>query len=96
MYICSTLARRRSSLSGPRVGAEEDGCAEVSSVEVNLSISSSISPPSSSTRSCGIVCTPSFGAFDVSCALSHCMCTNGIVPLNDYETTQKFESCLRN
>ena len=56
--IRSTLARRRSSLSGPRAGVEEDGCAEVSGAEVNLSISSSVSPPLSSPRSCGIVCTP--------------------------------------
>ena len=44
-------------MSGPRVGAEEDGCAEVFGAEVNLSISSSVSPPSSSTRFHGIVCT---------------------------------------
>ena len=56
--IRSTLARSRSSLSGPRAGVEEDGCAEVSGAEVNLSISSSVSPPLSSPRSCGIVCTP--------------------------------------
>ena len=48
----------RSSLSGPRAGAEEDGCADDSGAEVNLSISSSVSPPSSSTRFYGIMCTP--------------------------------------
>ena len=44
--IWSTLAKRQSSLFGPCVCVEEDGCVEVSSVEVNLSISSSVSPPS--------------------------------------------------
>ena len=58
MYNWSTLAKMRSSLSDPRAGAEKDGCAKVSGVEMNLSISSFVSPPSSSTRSCGIVCTP--------------------------------------
>ena len=58
MYNLSTLDRMRSSLSDPRAGVEKDGCAEVSRAEVNLSISSYVSPPSSSTRSCGIVCTP--------------------------------------
>ena len=58
VYSWSTLSRRRSSLSSPHVGAEEDGCAEVSGTEVNLSISSSISPSSSSTWSYGIICTP--------------------------------------
>ena len=48
----------RSSLFDPRAGVEEDGYAEVSETEVNLSISSSVSPPSSSTRSYGIVSTP--------------------------------------
>ena len=56
--ILSTLSRRRSSLSGPRAGAEEDGYAEDFGAKVNLSISSSVSPLSSSTRSHGIVCTP--------------------------------------
>ena len=58
MYNYSTLARMRSSLFDPRVGAEEDGYVEVSRAEVNLSISSSISPTSSSTQSYGIICTP--------------------------------------
>ena len=57
MYNWTTLARMRSSLFDPRANVEEDGCAEVSGAEVNLSISSSVSPPSSSTRSYGIVCT---------------------------------------
>ena len=43
--IWSTLSKRRSSLLGPRAGAEEDGYAEVSGAKVNLSISSSVSPP---------------------------------------------------
>ena len=58
MYNWSTLARMRSSLSDPYAGVEEDGRVEVSRAEVNLSIFFSVSPPSSSTRSCGIVCTP--------------------------------------
>ena len=55
MYICSTLAR---SLSSPRASAEDDSSADGSGAVVNLYISSSISPPSSSTRGRGIVCTP--------------------------------------
>ena len=58
MYNLSTLDRMRSSLSDPRAGVEKDGCAEVSRAEVNLSISSYVSPPSSSTRFCAIACTP--------------------------------------
>ena len=46
----------QSSLSDPCVGVEEDGYAEVSRAAVNLLISSSVSPPLSSTHSCGIVC----------------------------------------
>ena len=58
VYIQSTLSRRRSSLSGPHVGAEEDGCVEDFGAEVNLSISFLVSPSSSSTQSRGIVYTP--------------------------------------
>ena len=58
MYNWTTLARMRSSLFDPRANVEEDGCAEVSGVEVNLSISSSVSPPLSLTQSYGIECTP--------------------------------------
>ena len=58
MYIWSTLVRRRSSLSGLRADAKDDGSAEVFGAIVNLLISSSVSPPSSSTRSRGIEDTP--------------------------------------
>ena len=37
-----------------------------------------------------------FGAFDVSYAPSHCVCTNRIVPLNHSEATRKFEPWLCN
>ena len=37
-----------------------------------------------------------FGAFDVSCALGHYVCTNRIVPLNHWKATRNFEPCLCN
>ena len=42
----------------PQDCVEEDGYAKDSREKVNLSISSFVSPPSSSTRSRGIICTP--------------------------------------
>jgi len=60
-YICFTRAMRWSRQSGPHAYAWEDGCAELSGAEVNLSISSSVSPPSFSTLSLGIWETPILG-----------------------------------
>ena len=60
-YIFSIRAMRQSRRSGPCACAWEDGYVELSGAEVYLSISSSVSPPSSSTLSLGILETPVLG-----------------------------------
>ena len=37
-----------------------------------------------------------FGSSNVSCALSHCVCTNGVISRHNSETTRKLELCLCN
>ena len=91
VYSWSILARSLSSLSGPRVGTEDDGWAEVSRAVVNLSITSLL-----------LNMIPwywrhtSSEAFDMSCAYSHYVCTNKIVSLYHSKTTQKFKPWLCN
>ena len=83
VYSWSTLARSLSSLSGPRVGTEDDGWAEVSRAVVNLSITSLL-----------LNMIPwywrhtSSEAFDMSCAYSHYVCTNKIVSLYHSKTIE--------
>ena len=90
-YIYSILARRWSRWSGPRACACEDGCAEPSGVEVNLSISSSVSPSSSLTSSLGIWETPVLDPI-----IGHGIGTNGIVSWYNCKTTWNIQSCLCN